>query len=137
MTSRRDWQLQQLGITQWVLRRPGVLQGEVAITVPSAVRLLIVARPLPELHNPFIQDVLRGLQLSAEQVMLLSPEKVDMLPSGSCCHIWWLGAPCPAAQPGVNLSSPGLDELYQDHQARRALWKQICQHEHDLFPDAN
>ncbi|WP_252402056.1 DNA polymerase III subunit psi, partial [Escherichia coli] len=23
MTSRRDWQLQQLGITQWSLRRPG------------------------------------------------------------------------------------------------------------------
>ncbi|EBQ2094052.1 DNA polymerase III subunit psi, partial [Salmonella enterica subsp. enterica serovar Give] len=22
MTSRRDWQLQQLGITQWALRRP-------------------------------------------------------------------------------------------------------------------
>ncbi|EDD6876593.1 DNA polymerase III subunit psi, partial [Salmonella enterica subsp. enterica serovar Typhimurium] len=28
MTSRRDWQLQQLGITQWALRRPGALQGE-------------------------------------------------------------------------------------------------------------
>nr|3GLI_O Chain O, DNA polymerase III subunit psi [Escherichia coli K-12]3GLI_P Chain P, DNA polymerase III subunit psi [Escherichia coli K-12] len=27
-TSRRDWQLQQLGITQWSLRRPGALQGE-------------------------------------------------------------------------------------------------------------
>ncbi len=27
MTSRRDWQLQQLGITQWSLRRPGALQG--------------------------------------------------------------------------------------------------------------
>lgn len=29
MTSRRDWQLQQLGITQWSLRRPGALQGEI------------------------------------------------------------------------------------------------------------
>ncbi|MCU3050860.1 DNA polymerase III subunit psi, partial [Enterobacter roggenkampii] len=25
MTSRRDWQLQQLGITQWALRRPTAL----------------------------------------------------------------------------------------------------------------
>ncbi|STI78088.1 DNA polymerase III subunit psi [Escherichia coli] len=31
MTSRRDWQLQQLGITQWSLRRPGALQGEIAL----------------------------------------------------------------------------------------------------------
>lgn len=28
MTSRRDWQLQQLGITQWALRRPTALQGK-------------------------------------------------------------------------------------------------------------
>ncbi|WP_038930231.1 DNA polymerase III subunit psi, partial [Yersinia pestis] len=31
MASRRDLLLQQLGITQWVLRRPAVLQGEIAI----------------------------------------------------------------------------------------------------------
>lgn len=37
MTSRRDWQLQQLGITQWSLRRPGALQGEIAIS-PSGAR---------------------------------------------------------------------------------------------------
>ncbi|MCW0134959.1 DNA polymerase III subunit psi [Escherichia coli] len=31
MTSRRDWQLQQLGITQWSLRRPGALQGRLRL----------------------------------------------------------------------------------------------------------
>ncbi len=35
MTSRRDWQLQQLGITQWSLRRPGALQGEIAHCDPG------------------------------------------------------------------------------------------------------
>ena len=43
MTSRRDWQLQQLGITQWSLRRPGALQGEIAIAIPAHVRLVMVA----------------------------------------------------------------------------------------------
>ncbi len=43
MTSRRDWQLQQLGITQWALRRPGALQGEIAISLPAHVRLIVVA----------------------------------------------------------------------------------------------
>lgn len=28
MTSRRDWQLQQLGITQWSLRRPARCRGD-------------------------------------------------------------------------------------------------------------
>lgn len=35
MTSRRDWQLQQLGITQWALRRPTALRGEIAISIPA------------------------------------------------------------------------------------------------------
>jgi DNA polymerase-3 subunit psi len=35
MTSRREWQLQQLGITRWSLRRPGALQGEIAISLPG------------------------------------------------------------------------------------------------------
>ena len=43
MTSRRDWQLQQLGITQWSLRRPGALQGEIAISLPEHIRLVMVA----------------------------------------------------------------------------------------------
>ena len=49
MTSRRDWQLQQLGITQWSLRRPGALQGEIAIAIPPHVRLVMVANDLPAL----------------------------------------------------------------------------------------
>ncbi|NQF21955.1 DNA polymerase III subunit psi, partial [Enterobacter hormaechei] len=46
MTSRRDWQLQQLGITQWALRRPTALQGEIAISIPAHVRLVMVAEEL-------------------------------------------------------------------------------------------
>ncbi|RTG44191.1 DNA polymerase III subunit psi, partial [Serratia marcescens] len=47
MASKRDWLLQQLGITQWTLRRPGVLQGEVAVSLPPEARLLVVAQTLP------------------------------------------------------------------------------------------
>ena len=48
MTSRRDWQLQQLGITQWSLRRPGALQGEIAIAIPAHVRLVMVANDVAD-----------------------------------------------------------------------------------------
>ncbi|STT01204.1 DNA polymerase III psi subunit [Klebsiella pneumoniae] len=50
MTSRRDWQLQQLGITQWSLRRPGALQGEIAISLPEHIRLVMVG------GNPAVAD---------------------------------------------------------------------------------
>lgn len=60
MTSRRDWQLQQLGITQWSLRRPGALQGEIAISLPEHIRLVMVAETPPSLTEPLIGDILRA-----------------------------------------------------------------------------
>ena len=91
MTSRRDWQLQQLGITQWALRRPTALQGEIAISIPDHVRLVMVAEELPALNEPLIGDVLRSLKLTAEQVLQLTPERVTMLPPDSRCNSWRLG----------------------------------------------
>lgn len=73
MTSRRDWQLQQLGITQWALRRPTALQGEIAISIPAHVRLVMVAEELPALNEPLIGDVLRSLKLTPDQVLQLTP----------------------------------------------------------------
>ena len=50
MSSRRDWLLQQMGITQYTLRRPRALQGEIAVTLPAETRLLIVAECRPALE---------------------------------------------------------------------------------------
>ena len=91
MTSRRDWQLQQLGITQWALRRPTALQGEIAISIPAHVRLVMVAEELPALNDPLIDDVLRSLKLTADQVLPLTPERVAMLPPDSRCNSWRIG----------------------------------------------
>lgn len=70
MASRRDLLLQQLGITQWVLRRPAVLQGEIAIHLPEDTRLLIVAQQLPEHGDPLLCDVLRSLGLTPSGLCL-------------------------------------------------------------------
>ena len=82
MTSRRDWQLQQLGITQWSLRRPGALQGEIAISLPEHIRLVMVAEELPALNEPLIDDVLRSLKMTADQVLQLTPERVAGIVDG-------------------------------------------------------
>ncbi len=79
MTSRRDWQLQQLGITQWTLRRPGALQGEIAIS-PAHVRLIVVAEELPALNEPLMRDILRALTVSPDQVL---PWRLSASP---CCR---------------------------------------------------
>ena len=115
MTSRRDWQLQQLGITQWSLRRPGALQGEIAIAIPAHVRLVMVANDLPALTDPLVSDVLRALTVSPDQVLQLTPEKIAMLPQGSRCNSWRLGTDEPLSLEGAQVASPALTErlIYQ------------------------
>lgn len=134
MTSRRDWQLQQLGITQWTLRRPGALQGEIAISLPAHIRLVMIAGTPPALHEPLVGDVLRALTLTPDQVLQITPDRVAMLPEGSRCNSWRLGVDEPITLAGAQLLSPALHELQTSPAARAALWQQICAHEHDFFP---
>lgn len=136
MASRRDTLLQQLGITQWTLRRPAVLQGEVAVSLPADTKLLIVADVPPAEDDPLVTDVLRSLALSSQQVYRLTPEQVAMLPEDTRCNVWQLGLSEPLTLAGPQLSSPALAELYQDAGAKRALWQQICENEQHFYPDA-
>ncbi|MDI4702945.1 DNA polymerase III subunit psi, partial [Salmonella enterica subsp. enterica serovar Cerro] len=41
------------------MRRPGALQGEIAISLPAHVRLIVVAEELPALNEPLMRDILR------------------------------------------------------------------------------
>lgn len=135
MASNRDWLLQQLGITQWTLRRPAVLQGEVAVSLPPCARLLIVAQAQPDPQDPLFCDLLRSLGLTASQTYGLTPEQAVMLPEDTECNSWRLGVTEPLAVAGAQLHSPALAELSQDAAAKRALWQQICHHEHYFYPD--
>lgn len=135
MASRRDTLLQQLGITQWTLRRPSVLQGEVAISLPAETKLLIVADVPPAQDDPLVRDILLSLTLTESQVYRLTPEQVTMLPEDTRCNIWRLGLSAPLTLAGTQLSSPALAELYQDAGAKRALWQQICENEQHFYPD--
>lgn len=134
MTTRREWQLQQLGITQWSLRRPGALQGEIAITLPAHVRLVMAGNDLPALHEPLISDVLRALTLTPDQVLQLAPDRVAMLPEGSRCNSWRLGTDEPIQLDGAQIATPAWADLRTNSAARAALWQQICTYEHDFFP---
>ncbi|VDZ54604.1 DNA polymerase III subunit psi [Citrobacter freundii] len=134
MTSRRDWQLQQLGITQWSLRRPGALQGEIAISIPAHVRLVMVAAQLPALTEPLMSDILRALTVSPDQVLQLTPDRVAMLPQGSRCNSWRLEPKSRCCWRALRSRVLRLNELRENPAARAALWQQICAYEHDFFP---
>ena len=135
MTTRRDWLLDQLGITQWTLRRPSALSGEVAVVLPPGIRLLVVSAVPPPADHPFVGDVARSLGLSWQQLYLLTPEQVMMLPEEIECHSWWLGLEAPPALSGSSFSTPPLTELQGNAAAKRHLWQQICRYEQDFFPE--
>lgn len=134
MTSRREWQLQQLGITRWSLRRPGALQGEIAISLPGHIRLVMVAENPPSLTEPLISDILRALALSPDQVLQLTPDRVAMLPQDSRCNSWRLGTDAPLLLAGALVWSSSKAGVETCAPARMALWQQICAHEHDFYP---
>jgi len=136
MSSRRDWLLQQMGITQYTLRRPRALHGEVSISLPEQTRLIIVAETPPPLTDPLIRDVLAALLMREHEVMALTPEQLAMLPDDTRCPSWCLGLAGPVAIDGAQLASPVLAELYHNADAKRALWQQITHYESDFFTDA-
>ncbi len=113
---------------------PGALQGEIAISLPEHIRLVMVAETPPSLTEPLIGDILRALAVTPDQVLQLTPERVAMLPQDSRCNSWRLGTEASLPLAGAQVSTPAFDELQTSAPARRALWQQICAHEHDFYP---
>lgn len=143
MTERmteRDQRLQQLGITQYQLRRPAVLQGEVAVSLPEHTRLVVVANQIPSFSESLMQDIVQALGLTLDHVYCLMPEHAVMLPKERSCAVWLVGdvgeQDADAFPAELYLTSPDFIELSQSAAAKRALWQQICQHEYYFFPQA-
>ncbi|WP_159565469.1 DNA polymerase III subunit psi [Budvicia diplopodorum] len=141
MTSRRDWQLQQMGIRQYQLRRPAALHGEVAIVLSDNVRVVLLAQTPPAFTSLLLQDILRAMSLSQEQVYCLTPEQAMMIPENAHCAFWLMGLDEPPELPAFvaslpTLTSPSLTELADNASAKRALWQQICHDEYNFFPHA-
>jgi DNA polymerase-3 subunit psi len=128
MSQRRDQLLQQLGITQWQLRRPEALNGLVISPLSSSIRFVLLADPLPSLSTPLIQDVLQTLQLTEQQALCWSPASLTSLPKAA---LYWSLGDCAVKPPGRTLLSPHLSELLSSAQAKRQLWQQICHYAAD------
>ncbi|MDR6297205.1 DNA polymerase III subunit psi [Pantoea dispersa] len=133
MSTRRDWLLQQMGITQYQLRRPRVLQGEIAVTLTPDTRLVLVAEQAPDLHEPLVRDVMRTLSIQPGQVMTLTPEQLPMLPEQVDCAGWLLGVTSDHPFNGITFTSAVFNELISSGAAKRALWQQMCNHDSHLF----
>lgn len=86
----------------------GALQGEIAISLPEHIRLVMVAETPPSLTEPLIGDILRALAVTPDQVLQLTPERVAMLPQDSRCNSWRLGTEASLPLAGAQVSTPLL-----------------------------
>ncbi|AIN47547.1 DNA polymerase III subunit psi [Candidatus Palibaumannia cicadellinicola] len=127
MTIRRDWQLKQLGIIQWTLWRPQLLQGEVVVTLPAHTNFLFVAIAdhLPPPDHPLVADVVRSIPLITKQLLHITPEQLMILPKHLRFHCWWVGLTAIRNLNGISLVTPPLSVLENDAAAKRDLWRQI------------
>ena len=107
---------------------------DVMLANPSNMRQQSTIIAAQILQEPLIRDVLHTLHLQSSQVMMVTPEQLQMLPETLDCAGWLLGVESEQPFNGVALSSASLNELISSGAARRALWQQMCNHDSHLFP---
>ncbi len=131
--NRRDLLLQQMGITQWKLRRPDTLKGAVYIPVAEHVRLIIISETPLSAEGDFIQDVLRSSQIESNDCLFIDFEQIYHLNVTQQVTYWLLSEnsekidrTLPLCEQSSHLwQSPDLTTLKQDSKAKRQLWQQI------------
>ncbi|HCM61882.1 MAG TPA: DNA polymerase III subunit psi [Morganella sp. (in: Bacteria)] len=130
--TRRDRMLAQMGITQWTLRQPQRLKGELSVQIPASARLLIITDEQTDLTCDLFSDIFRCLNITADDVYCIAPENIQSIPGQTSCLCWLPGVDADLPDTLPLLHTPSLANLYQDVQAKRGLWTQIYQHDQNI-----
>ncbi|MCK3658800.1 DNA polymerase III subunit psi [Pasteurellaceae bacterium Pebbles2] len=131
--NRQDLLLNQMGISQWRLRRPDALKGAVNVVVGDNVRLIVLAETPLLAQDPFVRDVLRSAEISPEDSLFLDFNQAAHLRVNQDSHYWLLSQnqseidrTLPLCLRPISLwQSPDLTTLKQDPSAKRSLWQAI------------
>lgn len=133
--NRQDLLLQEMGITQWQLRRPEVLKGVVNIAVSEQIRLIVICEDRVD-EQPFVQDLLRSAALSKEQYLWVNSEQAQHLSVQHSCHYWLFdqndeknNRTLPDLKQSISYwKTESLSALKQNADEKRDLWQHIQQH---------
>ncbi|OOF52108.1 DNA polymerase III subunit psi [Rodentibacter genomosp. 1] len=131
---RRNLLLKEMGITQWQLHRPEVLQGEVGIAVAEHIRFIIVSDENLS-QSPLFTDVLLSLTLKKEDCLCLNYDQIQHLELNHSVRYWLLAEntekidrTLPHCLHAERIyRSPCYRDFQSSPAAKRELWKQIQQ----------
>ncbi|CDH31361.1 DNA polymerase III subunit psi [Xenorhabdus bovienii] len=127
--TKRDRLLAQLGITQWVVRSPKALQGELSVLIPDSTRLLIITYDHIDLSHSLFADIFTAMRIDVSSVYCITTKDVELLSESIHCPCWLLGVDITLSTQGISLRSPALNDLSLDGNAKRSLWQQIYHYE--------
>ncbi|MDD7545317.1 DNA polymerase III subunit psi [Actinobacillus porcinus] len=134
--NRRDLLLQEMGITQWQLRRPDVLKGAVNIPVSQEIRLIVIAETALDFDDPFLWDLLRSVEIQKNECLLIDFDHAQHLKVQQPVYYWLLSENSEKIHRTFEQlktdNSPlwqteELVKLKQNAKQKRELWRQIQQ----------
>ncbi len=135
---RRDKLLHAMGITQYELSRPQVMQGEIAIVVPEQTTLIVATDESVEGKSP-VTDLILALSLAPADVMQIDIAQLEMLKGATSCPLIIFGTPntsdSVANETKFQITTLPIKQFMQSPLAKKALWAEICSHEHHFFTD--
>lgn len=132
--NRRNLLLKEMGITQWQLHRPDVLQGVVGIVVAENIRLIIVSDENVQ-TSPLLSDVLLSLEIPKEDCLCLNFEQIQHLESSHAVRYWLLAESAEKIDRALPFClqaeriyrSPNFAQFQLSNAAKQDLWQQIQQ----------
>ncbi|MEX6156720.1 MULTISPECIES: DNA polymerase III subunit psi [Providencia] len=134
--ARRDRLLNQMGITQWVVRNPAVLRGERGVRIPDSAKLIIITDESLDLNHRLLKDIFLAMKVDPTDVVCINSEQLSMLPTPITINCWVLGSQSHLESIKTTFISPVLDELIASDSAKQALWKQIYQYDENFSTKA-
>ncbi|WP_392560153.1 DNA polymerase III subunit psi [Orbus mooreae] len=135
-----DWYLNQLGITQYILRKPTAMKGEASINIAENIRLIIVTRAAPS--DKIFTDILKAIHLTTDDCLILSPNQLIMPIEQLDRVIWFIDQSLPdswSESSELNnkaiIKTVSLTQLALSATLKRQLWNMLCQYENYFHPN--
>ncbi|WP_392565498.1 DNA polymerase III subunit psi [Utexia brackfieldae] len=130
--NRRDWYLNQLGITQYELRKPKALNESVTLALTESTRLIIVVENTPP-QTRFFQDILSAVSVDKHALCFINPAQLALLPTTFKGVIWSIGCDKQSTlstQYETIIETSSLETLQSSAKEKRQLWQKLCEYEH-------
>ncbi|PKF61759.1 DNA polymerase III subunit psi [Psychromonas sp. psych-6C06] len=127
MLHQKAFFLQEMGITHWQVRKPGLFtQGSgFPMLDLSACKLLIICAA-GEFEHPLTEAVLTAFQISKDEVCCCTLEQFENQQGSLPTIIWSTLGDINQPHGHTLLRSPAIAELALQPNAKKQLWEQFC-----------